>query len=109
MPIRLRLIGKRSSHSGSYARPVASEIARLIVGDIDMYNKNWDIVVEHKDRKLKHISILHPSLMSMQYPILFPYGKDGYQIDIEYVNPDFVKSKKRRFVTMHEYYGYRLQ
>lgn len=47
--------------------------------------------------------------MSMQYPILFPYGKDGYQIDIEYVNPDFVKSKKRRFVTMHEYYGYRLQ
>lgn len=51
-----------------------------------MYDKNRDILVEHRDGKLKRINILYPSLMSMQYLILFPYGKDEYRVDIEYVS-----------------------
>lgn len=92
-----------------YVSPIASEIARLIVGNLGMYDRYHDIIVEHKDKKLKRISVLHPNLMSMQYLLLFTYGEDGYQIDINYVNLDSTKATNRRFITMREYYAYRLQ
>ena len=60
------------------------EIATLIVRDFGLYNKNRDIFVVYKSGKLKWINIFHPSLMSMQYSILFSYGKGNYRIDIKY-------------------------
>ncbi|XP_024958909.1 uncharacterized protein LOC112499870 [Cynara cardunculus var. scolymus] len=31
---------------------------------------------------LQQISELHPSYLPLQYPLLFPYGEDGYKVDI---------------------------
>lgn len=98
--IRLKLIGRRPGDNLQYAKPTASEIAWLFVGNFGVHDKNRDILVEHRDEKLKRRSILHPSLMSMQYPILFPYGEDGYIVDMEYVSDGSTKSTKRSYITM---------
>ena len=47
--------------------------------------------------------------MAMQYPILFPYGEDGYMTDIEYINPNCSSHIARKYVTMREYYAHKIQ
>ena len=47
--------------------------------------------------------------MAMQYPILFPYGEDGYMTDIEYINPNCSSRIARKYVTMREYYAHKIQ
>lgn len=42
---------------------ITSEIAGLIVGEFGLYDKDRDIIVEYKTRKLKRISVLHPSFI----------------------------------------------
>ena len=109
IPVKLKLIGKRTQDTLQYTNISSSEVAGLIVGDFGAYDKNRDIIVEYKTGHLKRISVLHPSLMAMQYPILFPYGEDGYRIDIDYTSVGRSNSLMRKFVTMREYYAYRIQ
>lgn len=69
---------KSQRHRGrQYDLPTSDEIAGLIVGDFSVDSLARDIVVEFKSSGLKRISDLNPLLMSLQYPILFPYGEPG--------------------------------
>ena len=102
--VKLRLIGTRSKDGRQYNLPTASKIAALIVGENNGENIERDIIVENKDKQLQRISKLHPSFMSMQYPLLFPYGEDGFRPEIKYEGHG-----KRKHVTMMEYYAYRIQ
>nr|CAD1842606.1 unnamed protein product [Ananas comosus var. bracteatus] len=108
LPIRLRLIGNRVDGS-QYNPPSCSEIAGLIIGDFGSADRQRDIVVEHKMEGLKRISDLHPSFMAMQYPVLFPYGDDGFRIGIKYNNDSRRNVGSRKCVTMREFYAYRIQ
>lgn len=47
--------------------------------------------------------------MALQYPLLFPYGEDGFRLGISHHNPENGKSYKQETVTMREYYAFRLQ
>ncbi|KAK9725314.1 hypothetical protein RND81_05G136000 [Saponaria officinalis] len=79
IPIRVKLLGNRSKDSREYNLPTASEIAALIVGDLEDTVGYRDIIVEHKGNGTQQIDETHPSFMAMQYPLLFPYGEDGIQ------------------------------
>ncbi|XP_061346430.1 uncharacterized protein LOC133292063, partial [Gastrolobium bilobum] len=81
--VKLRLIRKRGSDGRVYNLPSASEVAALIVGDIDNALGDRDIVVETQDRVLQRIDVKHPLYLGLQYPLLFPYGEDGYRDDVE--------------------------
>uniref|UniRef100_A0A2N9HBD5 ATP-dependent DNA helicase n=1 Tax=Fagus sylvatica TaxID=28930 RepID=A0A2N9HBD5_FAGSY len=106
---KLRLIGTRSTDGREHNLPSASEIAAIIIGDFDPESGYRDIIVESKEGHLKRINELHPSFMPMQYPLLFPYGEDGFRLGILYREIDGRKKTKRTSVTMREYYAYRLQ
>lgn len=58
------------------------EIQLPVVGDFDESLGNRDIIVETHTGHLKRISELHASYLNLQYPLLFPYGEDGYREDI---------------------------
>lgn len=45
-----------------------------------------DILVDYKKSGLEPISELHPSFMSLQYPLLFSRGEDGYRLGIRHHN-----------------------
>ncbi|XP_035830876.1 uncharacterized protein LOC110866786 [Helianthus annuus] len=107
--LKLRLIGKREQDGRTYNLPTSSEVAALIVGDIDNALEKRDIVVETQTGSLKRISELHPSYLALQYPILFPYGDDGYRIDIPHKGVIDVTNKKRPNCTMREFFAYRVQ
>lgn len=67
--VKLRPIGQRESDGRTYNLPTTNEIVALIVGDIDSADKRDIIKVETKDGKLKQISKLHPSHLTLQYPL----------------------------------------
>ncbi|KAK1607701.1 hypothetical protein QYE76_031374 [Lolium multiflorum] len=87
-PFRLRIVGSSSDDPRVYIPPTAPELAALIVGDLDADRCKFDIVVELEDGRLKQISPLHPALMSLQYPLLFPYGDKGFYLGISYMGPE---------------------
>ena len=97
--VKLRLIGTRSKDGRQYNLTTASEVAALIVGEQTGDNIERDIIVEMKDKELQTISELHPSFMSMQYPLLFPYGEDGFRPEIKNEG-----NGKRKHVTMMEFF-----
>lgn len=47
--------------------------------------------------------------MAMQYPILFPYGEDGFSLGIPYRQISSGTRTQRSIITMREYYAYRIQ
>ncbi|XP_056846795.1 uncharacterized protein LOC130497734 [Raphanus sativus] len=91
-----------------YDLPSASEIGGLVVGDLSATTVGRDIVVELKSSQLQRIGDLHPLLMSLQYPLLFPYGETGYNERLPYEGPE-TSTVKREFMTMREFYAYQIQ
>src|ERR1043166_9121723 len=44
--------------------------------------------------------------MALQYPLLFPYGEDGYRL---YIPLNVPANAKRKWMSLREYYCFRLQ
>ncbi|CAH1433533.1 unnamed protein product [Lactuca virosa] len=107
--MKLRLIGRREQDGRTYNLPTPSEVAALIIGDISDSIEKRDIVVQTKNGCLQRISELHPSYLPLQYPLLFPYGDDGYSVDILHRGVSFTNNSKRAKCTMREYFAYRIQ
>src|ERR1044071_5910281 len=84
--VKLRLNGMRKEDGRTYNLPMVSEVAGLIIGDLNEKTDKRDIIVQTIDGKLKRVSELHPSYLALQYPLLLPYGDDGYRIDILHKN-----------------------
>ncbi|OIT27533.1 hypothetical protein A4A49_57005, partial [Nicotiana attenuata] len=80
--VRLRLIGKRGFDGRRYNLPTVSEVAALVVGDFEQIRSDRDIIVESQSGQLQRINELNAAYLGLQYPLLFPYGEDGYREDI---------------------------
>ncbi|XP_072077870.1 uncharacterized protein [Arachis hypogaea] len=108
--IRIKLIRRRDSDGRRYNLPTVSEVAVIILGDIDESSLERDIIVESHSSQLKRIDVLHPQYLALQYPLLFPYAEDGYRVGIEtsfHYNID--GSKKRKTISMREFFAYHLE
>ncbi|XP_074271040.1 uncharacterized protein LOC141594960 [Silene latifolia] len=79
--IKLCLIERRAKDGRTYNLPNANEVGALIVGDIGCIFDERDIIVETQNEKLQRINELHLSYLALQYPLLFPFGEDGYMIE----------------------------
>nr|GEY02623.1 uncharacterized protein [Tanacetum cinerariifolium] len=79
----ITLLSERTT-SKQYNAPTVAEVAALITNDFGDGEPTRDIVVCKNTAHQKRISELHPSYMALQYPLLFPYGEDGYHEKILY-------------------------
>ncbi|XP_016192871.2 uncharacterized protein LOC107633785 [Arachis ipaensis] len=107
--IKLRLLGKREKDGRRYNLPLTNEVAALIVGDFDIYKIDRDIVVETQTEKLQRINQLNPTYLGLQYPLLYPYGEDGYKEDIPLNNRNQNAGKRRQEVSIREFFAFRIQ
>ncbi|KAH1147876.1 hypothetical protein GYH30_042831 [Glycine max] len=106
--IKLRLIANCEKDGHIYNVPTVPEVDALIVGDIDTHSRR-DIILETQGGQLQRIDELHSSYLGLQYPLLFPYGKDGYRPDILHRATSTCQKRKRNRVTMREWFAFRLQ
>ena len=70
------------NNSRQYNIPTTSEVTGLIIGDLTDTNFQREVIVENRKIGLQRITDLHPSFMSMTYPLIHPYGEDGYRLGI---------------------------
>ncbi|GJV87178.1 DNA helicase PIF1, ATP-dependent [Tanacetum coccineum] len=104
----LRLHSERKT-TKQYNAPTVSKVAALIVNNFRDGLPTRDIIVNGKDERRKCVSELHPSYMALQYPLLFPYGEDGFHDKIPYHTNTGSRKTKRGYGTMKEYYSYIIQ
>ncbi|XP_076901087.1 uncharacterized protein LOC143555409 [Bidens hawaiensis] len=109
MDLKLKIIGTRQTNARTYNLPTTSEVAALIVGDIGEAIDKRDIIVTTQSGALQRISELHPCYVPLQYPILFPYGEDGYRIDMAHRELRGSTKRKRKKCTMREFFSYQFQ
>ena len=82
--VAMRLCAERTQDLGRYNLPGANnEVAVIIPGDgSEEHSDHCDIILRLRGRGLQMISHLNPAYSTLQYPILFPNGEDGWHINI---------------------------
>ncbi|OMP08446.1 hypothetical protein COLO4_06468 [Corchorus olitorius] len=108
-PVRIRLVKSRGSEPRTYSLPTTVQISGLIVGDFGRSSGDRDVIVDHRNGTLQHISTVHPLYMALQYPILFPYDEDGFTPHIRYRDFTASAGSVRQTLSMRDYYAYQLQ
>ena len=63
-----------------YNLPTADEVTVILPGS--QSKAPWDIVLQNWDGLLYQISDLHPAYAPLQYPLLFPWGENGWHPDM---------------------------
>ncbi|XP_010484962.1 PREDICTED: uncharacterized protein LOC104763262 [Camelina sativa] len=81
--LRLRIPAERNADAKTHNLPTCNEVVGLISGDFNSGVFKRDIVIESRSGGLQRISELHPAYLPLQYPLLFPYGEDGYRLGID--------------------------
>jgi hypothetical protein len=79
MHLRISTIQAPSSDHRRYNRPTANEVAVILPGaDGTIQSGPRDIIIEYRSGYLRRISELHSAYLPLRYPILFPYGEQGW-------------------------------
>lgn len=78
----------------------SNEVAGIMVGNDEDTEENRDFVVDRKFGGLGRITNIHPKLMSLQYPLLFPAGKNGFHKDLWYEKTPGSNTRKRQKLTL---------
>jgi hypothetical protein len=98
--------------------PTADEVAALMVGDGSEAVDRRDVFLAQQAGPLQRISELHVGYMALHYPLLFPYGEDGWHPNIlinavvadANLDEDHARKselqRKHCNVTMAGFYGY---
>ncbi|KAJ0760860.1 putative DNA helicase [Helianthus annuus] len=76
-----------------------------IIRDNNLNATTYDIVIHNKDGIAQRVSKLHSSYMPLQYPLLFPYGEQGWSPDLRLRSNVESEGKK---LTMDRYYSYQI-
>jgi hypothetical protein len=61
---------------------MADEVIALMVGDGSEGVNRRDVVVAQEAGPFQRISELRVGYMTLHYPLLFPYGEDGWHLNI---------------------------
>lgn len=76
--VQIRTLGNRDRDPHRYNFPTTSEIAVIVDGDGEIGAKKRDIILHRRDGRLQRVSELHTGYFAMRYPIVFPYGSQGW-------------------------------
>ncbi|XP_065370863.1 uncharacterized protein LOC135963006 [Calliphora vicina] len=91
-------------HQGRYNAPTMDDVAILMVGDPIAPR---DIIIRRRDDRTNRIAETHRSYDALQYPIILPYGEDGYHFELRQINPA-TNVTTRKKVSAMDFYAYRI-
>ncbi|GJU81562.1 DNA helicase, partial [Tanacetum coccineum] len=90
-----------------YELPTGDMLGAIVYEAGPEADMDYDIVLEERSGHPQRVHKLHPSYMSLQFPLLFLYGEDGYQKEMKMVGSNGSSSQQKR-LTMLAYYSYYL-
>nr|GEU82001.1 helitron helicase-like domain-containing protein [Tanacetum cinerariifolium] len=60
-----------------YELPTSNALGAMVFENGISNNANFDFIIQHRDGTPQRVNKLHPSYMSLQFPLLFIYGQPG--------------------------------
>ncbi len=106
----LRLFRHRCKDPRVYNTPTTDEIAALIVGDMSNMEVGRDIIVKKYSGQMYRLHETHTTFIPLQYPLIFPFGEDGYQAQIPIRNfGSKSRERKRSRISLREFIAFRIQ
>ncbi|GJU98400.1 DNA helicase [Tanacetum coccineum] len=89
-----------------YELPTSNTLGAMVFESGITSNTDFDVIIQCKDGLAQRVNKLHPSYMSLQFPLIFVYGQLGYHTDLKLKPAD--GSGKAKRMTMLAYYRYQL-
>jgi len=80
--LRLKLVDLSHCDSRRYNRPTVNEIAVIMVRSGEESTSRRDIVLQTRSNRLQWIWETHSSYNPLRYPLLFPFGEQGWHINM---------------------------
>ncbi|GJU05005.1 DNA helicase [Tanacetum coccineum] len=65
-----------------YEFPTSNTLGAMVFESGITSNTYFDVIIQHKDGPPQRVNKLHPSYMSLQFPLLFIYRKSRYHTDL---------------------------
>ncbi|KAK9079917.1 hypothetical protein SSX86_001592 [Deinandra increscens subsp. villosa] len=87
-----------------YETPTIGTLGAIIY-DNDPASRDFDIIVHSRDGFPQRVSNLHTSYMSLQYPLLFPYGEPGWSPSLRIPS---TSSDTDTRLSMNMFYSYQI-
>nr|GEX37961.1 helitron helicase-like domain-containing protein [Tanacetum cinerariifolium] len=66
-----------------YELPTSESIGAIVFGETSSMENDFDLIVEQHSRFPQRVNKLHPCYMSLQFPLIFVYGEEGYHKDMK--------------------------
>jgi len=76
--VKLTILDPTTTDVHTHNIPTCDEVAALIVNDPSETATKRDIIIEHCDGSLQRIHERHPFYLPLRYPMIFPYGEQGW-------------------------------
>ncbi|GJU24896.1 DNA helicase [Tanacetum coccineum] len=89
-----------------YEFPTSNTFGAMVFESGITSNTDFDVIIQHNDDPPQRVNKLHPSYMSLQFPLIFIYGQSGYHTYLKLKSADG-RGRARR-ITMLAYYKYQL-
>ncbi|GJW41681.1 DNA helicase, partial [Tanacetum coccineum] len=90
-----------------YELPTRDMLGAIVYEANPESDMDYDIMLEERSGHPKCVNKLHPSYMSLQFPLLFIYGENGYSKDMKMIGRTG-SSSENKLLTMLAYYSYYL-
>ncbi|PWA52273.1 hypothetical protein CTI12_AA448170 [Artemisia annua] len=81
----IRLFGVVGANQ--YELPTADGIGAIVYEGGPETITDYDVVIERHSGEPESVNKLHPAYMSLQFPLLFIYGEEGYHLKLRLRNP----------------------
>ncbi|GKA13115.1 DNA helicase [Tanacetum coccineum] len=91
-----------------YELPTTETIGAIVFAESSEPENVFDLIIEEHSHFPQRVNKLHPCYMSLQFPLLFVYGEDGYQADMKLANVAGQSTKANKRMTMNMYYSYQM-
>ncbi|GJW37884.1 DNA helicase [Tanacetum coccineum] len=73
-----------------YDLPTSNTLGAIVFVSGIANNVDFDVIIQHRDDTAQRVNKLHPSYMSLQFPLLFIYGQPGYHTELKLKSVDGV-------------------
>ena len=94
----------QGQHQRTFNAPSGNDVAAILPEGQEGYR---DIVLSNRDSTIKRITEIHRSYDSLQYPLLFPRGEDGYTILCRQKDPKTNQITEKK-MSMLQFYAFRI-
>ncbi|XP_071687954.1 uncharacterized protein [Rutidosis leptorrhynchoides] len=104
--LRIRLFSVIGSRQYEY--PTSDALGAIVYGFDYGTRTDYDLIIECKGGTPQRVNKLHPSYMSLQFPLLFVFGQPGYHPGMTLRSISGRTSRRKKELTMNMFYSYQI-